>query len=272
MMSKANNSSKFNSRRKRPLDSVRQQIVELHSQSKQTLSSLDMACDTLRGLEQRLDEFMSDYYAQIGPYMDELVTCEQELSVYRNKKSEKLDYFRQTKAIIRKTEQEIQNLSHNKRIDGEIKQLYRDMVKECHPDTAAGEAAIEAMKQEAMQVINDAYERKSLADMWKHYVQLEIDSKQGLRGKAKLQMLQERMQRMSRALQEVESRHMVLEQSAACALMNRAFEMRLVGKSLHQEIINQTLAQIDSTRQKIAFHQMKERFLKEADGLMAKSS
>lgn len=259
---------KFDSTRKRPRNSVRQQIVELETQSKQTLSSLDVSCQTLRSLEDQLAEFMDDYYTQTGPYVDELVALEQELAGYRQKKPISNDNLAKTKQIIRETEDKIRNKTQNRQIERDIKGLYRDMVKECHPDTAAGEEAVEEMKREAMQVINDAYARKSLADMWNQYVQMEIKMSKGVRGKAKLERLQARIDQMRQALDEVENRRLTLEQSAACALMNRAFEMRLSGKSLTDQIINETIEQINATRKKIAYHHMKQKLMDEADTML----
>jgi len=238
--------------------SLRQQIMALETRSNLTVQSLKIACEELAGLEADLERFLSHYYEQVGGYFEQLEAIDRELTDYKNPLKRRLARFAQAK----RPSEEVMPLRQNQAIERDMKSLYRDMAKEFHPDLPAGDQAVAEMKEDAIRVLNDAYARKNLGELWKIKCEVEARKDKGrLPAEKKLDRLSERVEQLQRALQEVEGRRATLEQSPAFALMQRAFQMRLCGQDFIEAVLRDVKGQIERKRQELVTLKLRERFL-----------
>ena len=131
------------------------QFIALKQRSQETQSALSTAHQTLQTIEETLADFLDDYYAKVGGAFETLTQLQQELAECSS-------------ACFDAPMSPLPDASAKRASQaGEIKQLYREMVRDCHPDQyMSGGGEVAALKAEMMKTLNAAYARKSLSDMW----------------------------------------------------------------------------------------------------------
>ncbi|MCI5049385.1 MAG: hypothetical protein MRY32_03535 [Rickettsiales bacterium] len=218
----------------------RRDIISLETKITRAIRGLDSACDAVRGLEKDIEGFLGEYYQQVGGYFEQLEAIERELKEYEADEPMPI-----AKRLFK--EQEVLPKGQSKAIERDVKSLYRDMAKQFHPDNLAGGAAVESMKEDVIRTLNDAYSRKSLVDLWK--IKLEVEAKQQddaeLPMAERVDVLQQRLDHLERAKQEVDKRRKKLEESQAYALFQRAFQLRLCGCDFIEQVVIDVRNQID---------------------------
>ena len=223
---------------------ARQQLMALEFRTKRAVSKLDTACDQLRELESELEHFLNDYYAQVGSYVEELHDIEKQLmqldaSYEACSQTPLLDTF------VADTHVQIMQKKNATRLTGELKSLYRTMVKDYHPDMATGSKAVEQLKEDVIRTINDAYARRNLGELYKLKFDMEAKRKGHAMDKEdKVALYEQRYGAIDRALQDVDQRKARIMSSPAYQLMQRALEARLAGKDLIATIIHDLQQQI----------------------------
>lgn len=241
--------------------SINQAIVSLETKSTRALNSLDRSCEYLRQLEDDLEHFLTDYYDQVGGYFEELEEIENELALFRASLSKNMPI---AKRIY--DEMEVMPKRESQQLDRDARSLYREMAKECHPDVASGTEAVEQIKDDVIKTLNEAYSRKNLGDLWKIRFEMEEKKAQGtIDPNKRVDLLKERVDQMQRALGEVESRRVKLEESPACALMQRAFQMRLCGQDFIEMVIADVQGQIARKRKELVGTKVRHLYMEARD-------
>ncbi len=231
----------------------RQELMALETRSHRTLTALDQSCEALRQLEDEIAHFMEQYYTKVGSYFEELARLEEELTAFNASIAADQIAARKTHQV-NESLRAIAHKSNARALEADLKTLYRDMAKRAHPD--AGDTA----DHEAMGRINEAYAKRNLGELWKIRQELEVEPVKAL-PKDRIAMLQAQQEALQKTLEEVESRRLSLEESEACALMQRAFQMRICGQDFIQQVTDQVLAQITVTRKKLVTTKIKHLYV-----------
>lgn len=232
---------------------ARQEMVILQNQAERTLSALDQSCESLRQLEEELNQFISDYYGKVGHYFEELARIEDELQA-EELLARQVQAAQVTQAAARSFDA-ITHKTHSRTIERDMKSMYHDMAKRAHPDAAGDSADVEAMSR-----LNDAYARRNLGEMWKIKQELD-DDKQSGRAKDRLEQMKAQHEQLQMALEEVEQMRRQLEESPASELMQRAFQMRLCGQDFIQQVTDHVQSQIADKKRKLVTTKIKHRYL-----------
>lgn len=172
------------------------------------LQELEDASLRLKDMQQGLQEFLADYYTRVGPLLERLAELQRPVEE---------EEFVGTAALSGATPAAAP-FSYR----GELKRLYRELAKACHPDTARGRETAQAA--DYMQVINHAYRHENLASLWKLSLKLrpETDTADMARRLHDIALAREAMQASIRSLEE----------SREYQLMQKAFLARLRGQDL----------------------------------------
>lgn len=220
---------------------LRQMLIALETQCNRALNSLDCSCEALRLLEIELDEFLDDYYHHVGSYFEQIAAIEAEIE---SLKVQPTDIMPTARRIYEGMD--VLPKSQSKGLDQEIKNLYRDMAKEYHPDAASGAEAVKQIKEDVIKTLNDAYARKNLGDLWRLRFDLEDDqTASAMSTQERIELLTKRVTIIENMFEDVERRRLKLEESPACALMQRAFQMRLCGQNFIESVIADVKLQIE---------------------------
>ena len=224
-------------------DETTQALTAFESQCDRALNSLDSSCEALRLLELELDAFLDDYYHHVGTYFEQIAAIEAEIESFKEQPKDIMPTARRIYESM-----DVLPKSQSKVLDREIKSLYRDMAKEYHPDAATGVGAdvVKQIKEDVIKTLNDAYARKNLGDLWRIRFDLEDDQLgSNLPAELRIDLLQKRVLLIEQIFEDVERRRLKLEESPACALMQRAFQMRLCGQNFIESVIADVKLQIE---------------------------
>lgn len=172
------------------------------------LQELEDASLRLKDMQQGLQEFLADYYTRVGPLLERLSELQPPAEE---------DGFPGTKPAPGAP---VQDAPFSYR--SELKRLYRELAKACHPDTASGREASPAA--DYMQVINHAYRHENLASLWKLSLTLLPQSETS--------ELTRRLREITQAREVMQASIRALEESREYQLMQKAFLARLRGQDL----------------------------------------
>jgi|GEM_PF-2213584 len=237
---------------------IRQTLIAFETQINRALNSLDRSCEALRQMELEIDEFLNDYYHHVGTYFEQMSAIEAEIQALNS--GEVPELMPTAKRIYESME--VLPKSQCKALDQDIKTLYRDMAKEYHPDAAAGAEAVKQIKEEVIKTLNDAYSRKNLGDLWRIRFELEDDQlKATMHPAERIQLLRRRVSMIEHIFEEVEARRLKLEESPACALMQRAFQMRLCGQNFIEQVTADVKQQIERKQAELLRAKLKHLYM-----------
>lgn len=240
---------------------IHQQLMALENRSNTTLHALDAACEDLRALEGELERFLSNYYGRVGGYFEQLQKIEQELEAFRA-----TYMWSPAQAVLENAKQfnEVTSKELSKQLDDEMKQLYRSMAKEYHPDAPRGEQAVAQMKEDVIKTINNAYARRNIGELWKIKWEMERAAAQTkTQAHEKMVQLERHCEKMQQSLHEVQRRRKKLEQSPAYALMQRAFQLRLCGQDFIEIVTSNVMSQIEARRRELVNTKIKQLYVNE---------
>jgi hypothetical protein len=177
-----------------------------------------------------LAEFLGDYLQRVGPLIEQLRELE--------KQRDRLRSFAapppEATASIPTGQDGFQK---------ELKRLYRDLAKACHPDQAGFDGSY-------MQVVNHAYQQRNLASLWKLALKI-LPSREA-------ETLEHRLQDIKRAKQAAATSLEALEQSPDYQLMQRVFVERLRGRDLVYHIERDLENQLRQTERRLLLTQWRE--------------
>lgn len=237
---------------------IRQTLIAFETQINRALNSLDRSCESLRQLELEIDEFLNDYYHHVGTYFEQISAIEAEIEALNT--GDVPELMPTAKRIYENME--VLPKSQCKALDQDIKTLYRDMAKEYHPDAASGAEAVKQIKEEVIKTLNDAYSRKNLGDLWRIRFELEDEQVKGsMHPLERIQLLRRRVSMIEQMFEEVEAKRLKLEESPACALMQRAFQMRLCGQNFIEHVIADVKQQIERKQTELLRAKLKHLYM-----------
>ena len=225
-------------------------LSSLKRSSLQVQTAVELTHGKLRAIEDDLADFLDDYYAKVGPSFEELTRLQEELCAVQNG-----SFGVATNAVdVQKTAEKQQS---------SLKQFYRDMARECHPDADAastGQGDAQALKAEMMKTLNAAYARKNLSEMWQIKWELERQKEDGkLSHQRRLELLKTQQEQMQNTLNELQERERELRDSEAYALMQHARLMQCCGQDFIAMVQGRVTAQLAQAKRELraAKHQAK---------------
>lgn len=191
---------------------ARQQDMYWRIRAKKTLERLEREARRMLQLETELSDFAARYYAQVGRYVERLAWLESQLLTAAPQEA--------SSGTIREA---IAQSGMKETRQAELKQRYRMLAKEIHPDRAmmidgAGDRASQ------MQVLNAAYQRGDLAAM----LRIEADMLLTTIDES-LPALEERLRAVERAADTYAQGYRELLNSPFNELMLRAMSARIAG-------------------------------------------
>ena len=215
----------------------KQETLLMRQRITRMLGQLDVACDELQQLEAEMERFITEYYDQVGGYYEQLEAINHKLACWD--------------AGVALAEDDPGYLQRGPfDIESELKKLYRSMVKEFHPDLHRKGGSVDALREEVMKTLNAAYNQRNFATLWR--MKCKLGEMPQLREQetplAYLQRLRDYYEQISAAYEAMERRRETLEDSPAYALMQRAFEAKLHGQDLIENIVEKMKLQIDAKR------------------------
>ena len=228
---------------------LRKELMALKHRSKKALNALDAACDSLQKLESQMEVFLTDYYDQVGAYVEELERLEDELNKVKQQHPTTSTVI---ESLVQQVHDTVLRREFSKEMEQEMKSLYRSMAKEYHPDMAAGKAAIAQMKRDVFQTIQEAYARRNIGELWR--LKWELEQRNALdetEPEHRVNKLQAHCSKMQQALEEVETRRAMLERSPACALMRRALHYQLSGRDFIEIVLSNIQQRIADKRREL---------------------
>ena len=192
-----------------------------------------LARDTqqVRQLESEMEAFLSEYYERVGGYFEQLERLNYSIAAL----DEEREAQAQSPAALSPTP-----------LAREIKQLYRSLVKEFHPDRL--QAAGSKPRSEVIQRINSAYAAQDLAELWR----IRLLAEQPGSAAERVVRYREYYRAMHQLVEQIAARRESMTSSAAYALMQRAQEARLEGQDLISHIIRKVRQQIGRKRSELA--------------------
>lgn len=234
------------------------EISHLQAMVAQGLEILNTAYAQMEKVERELKGFLRDYYAEVGPFFEQLEQLNGEIA----------DYDRQIRQASRKRARvlgsgKMQESSALKEvfpavpadmskdeIDAEIKAVYRKLAKLYHPDVAESKP----YSRKVIQLLNQAYSKKNLWAMRELEHSLVEHAGRQDAPEQKLSRLRERFDAIGESVVRVAERRKRLERSEAWRLKQRMEGDRY----LVEVVIHRAKQQIDEarrclTRKKIEF-------------------
>ncbi len=226
------------------------QLSSLKRSSLQVQTAVELTHGKLRAIEDDLADFLDDYYAKVGPSFERLTRLQEELAAVQG------GSFGVSIDLA-----DAQNTSEKQQ--SSLKQFYRDMARECHPDVgeaSAGQGDAKALKAEMMKTLNAAYARKNLSEMWQIKWELERQKEDGkLSHQKRLELLKIQQEQMQNTLSELQARERELRDSEAYALMQHARLMQCCGQDFIAMVQGRVAAQLEQAKRELraAKHQAK---------------
>ena len=193
------------------------------------LQELEDASLRLKDMQQSLQEFLADYYARVGPLLERLETLQDPSASEHDALPEEDATFGESDTALA--------FSYR----AEVKRLYRQLAKACHPDRAEGGAAA------YMQVVNHAYRHQNLASLWRLSMKLLPEQPA---------QLEVRRHAIAEARTSLMESIRVLEESREYQLMQKVFLARLRGQDLIFRIEQDLGQRVDHAERRQRLHQL----------------
>lgn len=220
-------------------DEQQSSFVVLQQRSRQTQTALELTHEKLRSMEEGLADFLDEYYAAVGGAFEQLSAMKHELSLLQQG----------TFSVMLSNSSEALASSSSA---GELKRFYRDLARECHPDSAGSEAGSQTLKDEMMKTLNAAYARKNLSEMWQLKWELEREKREGdLSHAERLALLKQQQAQMQETLQELTAKESELRESGAWKLMQHARLMQCCGQDFVAMVKGRVERQLEDTKREL---------------------
>jgi hypothetical protein len=219
----------------------------LKRSSAQVQTAVELTHGKLRAIEDELADFLDDYYAKVGPSFEQLTRLQEELLALQS-----------GSFGMKPKSSDVPSISETQ--PTAIKQFYRDMARECHPDSAGANAGQGDLKAEMMKTLNAAYARKNLSEMWHIKWELERQKEDGkLSHQKRLELLKTQQEHMQNTLSELQARERELRDSEAYALMQHARLMQCCGQDFIAMVQGRVAGQLEDAKRELraAKHQAK---------------
>jgi hypothetical protein len=189
-------------------------ISELLSELADALQEFEQLWLKLKDMRSAVDEFITEYYTRVGPYLARLENLRCGASVNSQETLEQ--------ALRRMPS------SSPPSFKAELRKVYRELAKTNHPDQ--GPVNERQQRQARMQMINHAYSQENLASLWKLSLDQARHSDKTL-WQTRLKEIRGNLHHMRRSVEE-------LERSPEYLLMRRAFKARLHGHDLVASVVS----------------------------------
>lgn len=221
------------------------------------LLKLESASKQLELIEAQHEEFMNRYYAAVGVHCEELATLEAQIGGAADDAPITLqavsEYMLRSPQTDRPQKSQISGSS--KEVAKHLKQLYRSMVKECHPDHRRVNDT-----QEWMQKLNDAYEQRSLAALWR--VKCDLRMHEAMPGEISDRHWQQEVMHVQEWYARLSARLAELQTSHTHALMQRALQLKLCGQDFLQIVQDNLKQQIEAKKRGLVVAKIKRNSLR----------
>lgn len=235
-----------------------QEIAHLQAMVAQGLKVLNTAYGQMEKVEQELQGFLQHYYAEVGPFFEQLEQLNGEIATYdrqiRQASRKRARVLGSAKTPEPGALQEAfppvpADMSKDE-IDAEIKAVYRKLAKLYHPDVAEDMP----YSRKVIQLLNQAYSKKNLWAMRELEHSLVEHAGRQDAPEQKLSRLRERFDAIAESVVRVAERRKRLERSEAWQLKQRMEGDRY----LVEVVIHRAKRQIDEahrclTRKKIEY-------------------
>lgn len=218
----------------------------MRERSEKVQTALEVTHSQLQQIEEDLTVFLDEYYAAVGASFEELTQLQREIQAV------KAGSFGLPPQLQDTAPPPINGKAQPP--SPSLKQFYRDLARECHPDSAAIQAAkpIAALKADMMKTLNAAYARKNLSEMWQLKWELERQKNKGaLKHAQRLELLRAQQAQMQQTLDELQSRESELKDSAAYKLMLHARLVQSCGQDFTAMVKGRVQRQIDEARREL---------------------
>lgn len=229
---------------------LKTEIAVLEEKLDHTLRSLNMASVQLRAIEHEVEIFLTDYYRRVGRYFEQLEMLDRELETMRTREHPiQPPALHITSRIVEQTNQSIQLRHSTIEIDRELKTIYRSMAKEFHPDVTVEKKSKKAPSEEIIKQVNEAYSQKNLGELWR--LRFELQERELLTTRnleQRRDALRVRVQEAEVAVRDVNNRRLKIENSPACALLEKSVEAQLCGKDFADQVIADVVRQIEQRK------------------------
>ena len=254
---------------------ARMSMRHLRAHLSERLKRLSDVSIALVNTEKEIENFLDRYYTETAPYFKELEKLQKALAdTHRafdleNAKSDGMNALQAKQAFDRMLERHRNKPTpkqHQEAIAQDMKSLYRKLVKDYHPDRqqsadapskkpvrAQQEAPVEDVDNEAlMRMINQAYAKKNLGQMWQAAFDAEDVKIRNAHGSAeRRRQIFERLEKVEEAITQLKKQRYRLEHASSAVLMQRAFEARLAGKDFFAQVITKIQRDIVQTRREV---------------------
>jgi len=195
-----------------------------------TLKELDDATLRLKDMQASLQEFLAEYYQRVGP----LVARLQALGAARAGGRDGPGGFAPQAPPAAPASSEYRR---------ELKRLYRQLARACHPDSGTAAASGDYMR-----VVNHAYQQQNLASLWKLSLAL-LPQPDG-------DALHRQLASIRTVLVGVQTAVTQLEASNEYRLMQRAFFARLSGQDLVHTIERELAQRVEKEERRATLAQL----------------
>jgi flagellar biosynthesis chaperone FliJ len=214
-------------------------------------SELDTALSTLREVEDEIKLFLRDYYDEVGDAFAILEDLNHQIDRLEDKISDAYKSYsdKSVEPAMMQAFRHIQEQPMSIELEGEIKHIYRKLVKQHHPDRAGVSEA-----QETISHINQAYNQKKLGTL----LALDVTQDQA----HTVEDLETRYNDIVKATARVKRRTKTLLQSPAYALKMRVLDARLSGNDLIAGIHSHVRHQTEKARKRLMLKKINLKALK----------
>jgi len=198
----------------------KQEEIYLRARLTHALKHLEVHARAALALELELTQFIETYYAAVGEYVEKLVQLETELEGEHDHNEEEF-------AAITSAMHDAAKRAQQDRAS-ELKQRYRALAKNIHPDVQGGEDEVAAAVR--MQEVNEAYDARDLAKLVRLQAEWTLANILTMPVDIRLPELRAQLTAVDKASQQYQQERMGLMHSPVYELMLRATSARMAGR------------------------------------------
>lgn len=230
------------------------EVSHLERMVAEGLRNLHVACRQMEQVESELQQFLQEYYAQVGAFFEELERLHREIDSY-DREIVQATQSRRRSASARREDAVLQALREELPVlperfaagswEQEMKSIYHRLVKLYHPDIQPDNR----YSTKVLQLINAAYAKRSIWAMRtiEHSLVEHAMARQDT-PERKLNRLRERFEAIAESVARASSRKRWLEATEAWQLKRRMEQDRY----LVEVIIHRAKQQIEEARRTLA--------------------
>ncbi len=235
------------------------QLFRLEKQIERRLEELCTIERKLDILDDELDHFIDEYYAEVGDVCAALDEVESKLADFQNQwfQPEPASAALEPDGSSLKATQAAWKASDKTANDKARRSLYRRLVKECHPDVAGEKTEA----QERFMQIQHAYEKGSLAALWEAEWQATQKRIRTLDTAQRMQEMMSWFSEMERYGMEVTNRYRQRRESPAAQLLERYMDARLAGRDFMGNLKQRLESRLQASKQHLVSTKIRTLYL-----------